>query len=164
MAEADIGCSLAEAAEAPAYADYLAAAAAEAAPALHVVYINTSLRTKALAHARVPTITCTSSNVVATVLQARPCLILLMSCSCLHAPPCVVTVTAYVPTITCTSSSMLSTLLQVCLACPCLHAVTELRMPACLHIPVVSGSDCVGRKDCAPVSSFRAILVNCDDV
>jgi quinolinate synthase len=37
---------------------------------LHVVYINTSLRTKAGAHALVPTITCTSSNVVQTVLQA----------------------------------------------------------------------------------------------
>jgi quinolinate synthase len=35
------------------------------------VYINTSLRTKALSHAAVPTITCTSSNVVQTVLQAR---------------------------------------------------------------------------------------------
>ena len=44
-------------------------AAASGAPALHVVYINTSLRTKALAHAAVPTITCTSSNVVQTVLQ-----------------------------------------------------------------------------------------------
>ena len=80
MADADIGCSLAEAAEAPAYTDYLAAAAAESAPALHVVYINTSLRTKALAHAQVPTITCTSSNVVQTVLQASlvpPCLTVL---------------------------------------------------------------------------------------
>lgn len=37
---------------------------------MQVVYINTSLRTKALAHAQVPTITCTSSNVVQTVLQA----------------------------------------------------------------------------------------------
>ncbi|EIE23775.1 hypothetical protein COCSUDRAFT_23649 [Coccomyxa subellipsoidea C-169] len=70
MAAADIGCSLAEAAEAPAYDEYLAAAAGNASPALHVVYINTSLRTKALAHAQVPTITCTSSNVVQTVLQA----------------------------------------------------------------------------------------------
>lgn len=71
MAAADIGCSLAEAAEAPAYDEYLAAAAGNASPALHVVYINTSLRTKALAHAQVPTITCTSSNVVQTVLQVR---------------------------------------------------------------------------------------------
>ena len=69
-----IGCSLAEAAEGEAYEDFLAEAAARAdrdrEPALHVVYINTSLRTKARAHARVPTITCTSSNVVQTVLQA----------------------------------------------------------------------------------------------
>lgn len=36
---------------------------------MHVVYINTSLYTKAAANARVPTITCTSSNVVQTVLQ-----------------------------------------------------------------------------------------------
>lgn len=71
MAAADIGCSLAEAAEAPAYDTYLVQAAGNAAPALHVVYINTSLRTKALAHAQVPTITCTSSNVVQTVLQVR---------------------------------------------------------------------------------------------
>ena len=37
---------------------------------LQVVYINTSLKTKALAHQQVPTITCTSSNVVQTVLTA----------------------------------------------------------------------------------------------
>lgn len=77
MAAEDIGCSLAEAAEAPPYDAYLADAQAAPGPALHVVYINTSLRTKARAHARVPTITCTSSNVVQTVLQAfaqvRPC-------------------------------------------------------------------------------------------
>lgn len=35
-----------------------------------MVYINTSLKTKALAHKAVPTITCTSSNVVQTVLTA----------------------------------------------------------------------------------------------
>ncbi|KAK9837492.1 hypothetical protein WJX81_006535 [Elliptochloris bilobata] len=70
MAADDIGCTLAEAAEAQGYTDYLAAAAAEGTPGVHVVYINTSLRTKALAHAVVPTITCTSSNVVQTVLQA----------------------------------------------------------------------------------------------
>ncbi|HLT36152.1 MAG TPA: quinolinate synthase NadA [Enhygromyxa sp.] len=68
VAEAKIGCSLAESAETPAYAAWLARA--EATPnSLHVVYINTSLRTKANAHHRVPTITCTSSNVVATILQ-----------------------------------------------------------------------------------------------
>ena len=71
MAAEEIGCSLAEAAESPAYDSYLAAAAADGHPGLHVVYINTSLKTKALAHAQVPTITCTSSNVVNTVLQAR---------------------------------------------------------------------------------------------
>lgn len=71
MAADDIGCTLAEAAEAEGYSAYLAEAAAEPAPGVHVVYINTSLRTKALAHAAVPTITCTSSNVVQTVLQAR---------------------------------------------------------------------------------------------
>jgi quinolinate synthase len=47
------------------------------------VYINTSLRTKAYAHEAVPTITCTSSNVVQTVLQAfaqvrTPCRVLVM--------------------------------------------------------------------------------------
>lgn len=64
-----IGCSLAESAEAAAYGAYLMEAA-ETPRSLHVVYINTSLVTKAKAHAIVPTITCTSSNVVRTVLQA----------------------------------------------------------------------------------------------
>lgn len=68
MATADIGCSLAEAAESDAYSQYLAEAAS-VPNSLHVVYINTSLRTKATAHSLVPTITCTSSNVVQTVLQ-----------------------------------------------------------------------------------------------
>jgi quinolinate synthase len=68
-AEAEIGCSLAEAAESGAYRAYLDRAHARPR-ALHVVYINTSLRTKALAQGLVPTITCTSSNVVKTVLQA----------------------------------------------------------------------------------------------
>ena len=72
----EIGCSLAEAAETPLYNDYLAAAAHTGQPAMHVVYINTSLKTKATAHAVVPTITCTSSNVVQTVLQ--------VSCCCRH--------------------------------------------------------------------------------
>lgn len=66
---ASIGCSLAESAEAHAYGAYLAQAA-EHERALHVIYINTSLEVKAKAHARVPTVTCTSSNVVKTVLQA----------------------------------------------------------------------------------------------
>lgn len=69
VSEAPIGCSLAAAAEAPAYAAYLRRAAQQP-NSLHVVYINTSLRTKAHAQAAVPTITCTSSNVIQTVLQA----------------------------------------------------------------------------------------------
>lgn len=69
MDSEEIGCSLAEAAESIAYTQYLETAAAQP-KSLHVVYINTSLRTKAEAHDRVPTITCTSSNVVQTVLQA----------------------------------------------------------------------------------------------
>lgn len=69
VSSGEIGCSLAEAAERPAYEAYLREAAKSERP-LHVVYINTSLRTKALAHTIVPTITCTSSNVLQTVLQA----------------------------------------------------------------------------------------------
>lgn len=69
MAAESIGCSLAEAAESPAYDSYLSEAGATP-NSLHVVYINTSLKTKALAHQQVPTITCTSSNVVQTVLTA----------------------------------------------------------------------------------------------
>lgn len=69
LARQAIGCSLAEAAEAPAYFAFLRKAA-QTPRSLHVVYINTSLRTKALAQQLVPTITCTSSNVVQTLLQA----------------------------------------------------------------------------------------------
>lgn len=69
MSESPIGCSLAEAAESAAYDSYLSQAAATP-NSLHVVYINTSLLTKATADALVPTITCTSSNVVQTILQA----------------------------------------------------------------------------------------------
>lgn len=69
VAAEPIGCSLAEAARSPAYGAYLAKAA-ETPRSLHVVYINTSLDVKARAHHVVPTITCTSSNVVQTVLQA----------------------------------------------------------------------------------------------
>ena len=69
VASEPIGCSLAESAEAQAYGAYLMEAS-ETPHSLHVVYINTSLITKAKAHALVPTITCTSSNVVQTVLQA----------------------------------------------------------------------------------------------
>lgn len=69
VARDPIGCSLAEAAEAPAYGAYLTQASATA-NALHVIYINTSLLTKAKAQRLVPTLTCTSSNVVRSVLQA----------------------------------------------------------------------------------------------
>ncbi|MEM9188339.1 MAG: quinolinate synthase NadA [Myxococcota bacterium] len=69
VAAEEIGCSLAESAEALAYGAYLTKA--KATPrSLHVIYINTSLRTKAQAQHLVPTITCTSSNVVRTILQA----------------------------------------------------------------------------------------------
>lgn len=69
VADEAIGCSLAESAEAAAYDAWLRQAATTPR-SLHVVYINTSLLTKARSHAIVPTITCTSSNVVQTVLQA----------------------------------------------------------------------------------------------
>lgn len=39
-------------------------------PSLHVIYINTSLETKAYAQELVPTITCTSSKAVQSILQA----------------------------------------------------------------------------------------------
>ncbi|CAK4609261.1 hypothetical protein LEN26_016374 [Aphanomyces euteiches] len=64
-----IGCSLAESAEKQAYMAYLKKAA-ETPKSLHVVYINTSLKSKAWAHHIIPTITCTSSNVVQTILQS----------------------------------------------------------------------------------------------
>lgn len=69
VAAEPIGCSLAASAESPAYQAYLEEAS-RTKNAVHVVYINTSLVTKAKAHALVPTITCTSSNVVQTVLSA----------------------------------------------------------------------------------------------
>lgn len=69
LAEQKIGCSLAESAEKQAYIAYLQKAS-KTPNSLHIVYINTSLRSKAFAHDIVPTITCTSSNVVQTVLQA----------------------------------------------------------------------------------------------
>ncbi|KAL8128512.1 hypothetical protein V2J09_017667 [Rumex salicifolius] len=69
MSNERIGCSLADAAATPTYMNYLDTATLSP-PSLHVVYINTSLETKALAHEIVPTITCTSSNVVQTILQA----------------------------------------------------------------------------------------------
>jgi quinolinate synthase len=69
LAEAKIGCSLAESAEKLAYSAFLNKAS-ETPKSLHVVYINTSLVTKAQAQEVVPTITCTSSNVLYTILQA----------------------------------------------------------------------------------------------
>jgi quinolinate synthase len=71
-----IGCSLAEAAERQAYRAWLHRESSSSSScdgqknALHVVYINTSLETKAVSSSIVPTITCTSSNVLATILQA----------------------------------------------------------------------------------------------
>ncbi|KAL6644140.1 hypothetical protein ACP70R_018906 [Stipagrostis hirtigluma subsp. patula] len=69
MSSEQIGCSLADAASSSEYTHFLSEAS-KSHPSLHVIYINTSLETKAHAHELVPTITCTSSNVVATILQA----------------------------------------------------------------------------------------------
>ena len=69
LSEQEIGCTLAAGAEAPGYGAWLDKAN-KIGNGLHVVYINTSLVTKAKAHAKVPTITCTSSNVVRTIMQA----------------------------------------------------------------------------------------------
>ncbi|KAK1294377.1 hypothetical protein QJS10_CPA16g00382 [Acorus calamus] len=69
MSNERIGCSLADAAANPAYMDFLEDGSSSP-PSLHVIYINTSLETKARGHELVPTITCTSSNVVQTILQA----------------------------------------------------------------------------------------------
>lgn len=74
-----IGCSLADAAATPAYMNYLEAASTNP-PSLHVIYINTSLETKAYAHELVPTITCTSSNVVQTILQVGSTMIFSFLC------------------------------------------------------------------------------------
>jgi len=65
-----IGCSLAESAEKESYRAWLQKGQAENKSVLHVVYINTSLETKAVSNSIVPTITCTSSNVLSTLLQA----------------------------------------------------------------------------------------------
>lgn len=69
VSDKHIGCSLAESAESEAYTAWLSKASATP-KSLHVVYINTSMVTKAKAQSAVPTITCTSSNVVQTILQA----------------------------------------------------------------------------------------------
>ena len=66
---AAIGCSLAESAERDSYRAWLELEKKNE-QALHVVYINTSLETKAISTSIVPTITCTSSNVLQTMLQA----------------------------------------------------------------------------------------------
>ena len=69
-----IGCSLAESAEGEMYRAWLQQesdrATKESYVPLHVIYINTSLETKAVSSSIVPTITCTSSNVLQTLLQA----------------------------------------------------------------------------------------------
>ena len=64
-----IGCSLAESAERDSYRAWLQSSKIHD-QTLHVVYINTSLETKAVSSSIVPTITCTSSNVLQTMLQA----------------------------------------------------------------------------------------------
>ncbi|GBG90596.1 hypothetical protein CBR_g50939 [Chara braunii] len=69
MSHLEIGCSLATAAQGTSYVKFLDEAS-KTPNALHVIYINTSLETKAEAQLKVPTITCTSSNVVQTILQA----------------------------------------------------------------------------------------------
>lgn len=66
-----IGCSLAESAERDSYRAWLKKGREENENPLHVVYINTSLETKAVSSSIVPTITCTSSNVMTTMLQAH---------------------------------------------------------------------------------------------
>jgi quinolinate synthase len=74
-----IGCSLAESAEGDAYRGWLQQESSRGGTnnnnnnnnnTLHVIYINTSLETKAVSSSVVPTITCTSSNVLQTLLQA----------------------------------------------------------------------------------------------
>eukprot|EP00560_Eucampia_antarctica_P005052 CAMPEP_0197836912 /NCGR_PEP_ID=MMETSP1437-20131217/30432_1 /TAXON_ID=49252 ORGANISM="Eucampia antarctica, Strain CCMP1452" /NCGR_SAMPLE_ID=MMETSP1437 /ASSEMBLY_ACC=CAM_ASM_001096 /LENGTH=516 /DNA_ID=CAMNT_0043443473 /DNA_START=174 /DNA_END=1724 /DNA_ORIENTATION=- len=65
-----IGCSLAESAERDSYRAWLHKGKAANPSSLHIVYINTSLETKAVSSSIMPTITCTSSNVMLTMLQA----------------------------------------------------------------------------------------------
>jgi quinolinate synthase len=65
-----IGCSLAASAENLTYLAWLTKAKESSKNPLHVIYINTSLETKANTSNIIPTITCTSSNVMATILQA----------------------------------------------------------------------------------------------
>lgn len=69
LSESPIGCTLAASAEAPAYDAWLRSIRNEP-QSLHVIYINTSLRTKARSHRVIPTLACTSSNVLKSILQA----------------------------------------------------------------------------------------------
>jgi quinolinate synthase len=69
VSDKPVGCTLAEAAHSPAYGAYLREAS-RTPRSLHVIYVNTGLDVKARAQTLVPTITCTSSNVVQLVLQA----------------------------------------------------------------------------------------------
>eukprot|EP00210_Caulerpa_lentillifera_P006528 g6234.t2 len=71
MSKDHIGCSLAEAADSIAYEDYLRnSMKLTSGPKLHLCYINTSLKTKAISQSIVPTISCTSGNVMKTLLQS----------------------------------------------------------------------------------------------
>lgn len=70
MSSDSIGCSLAEAAASQSYSKFLKDAVHSHPKILHVIYINTSLTTKAESQLILPTITCTSSNVLQTMLQA----------------------------------------------------------------------------------------------
>jgi len=69
VATEPIGCSLAEAAASPGYQAWIDAAAGTD-NALHVIYINTGLDVKARAEVKIPTLTCTSSNALQSILQA----------------------------------------------------------------------------------------------
>lgn len=70
MSSDQIGCTLAEAADSQNYIKYLNESLGTKDPSLHVIYINTSLLTKAKSNIIIPTITVTSSNVIQTILQA----------------------------------------------------------------------------------------------
>jgi len=65
----EIGCTLASAAEKKEYLAYLMQAAKNKS-ALHIIYVNTGIHIKGLAQQIIPTITCTSSNVMKLILQA----------------------------------------------------------------------------------------------
>ena len=70
LSDRKIGCSLAESAEKLAYKAYLLKGMERNPESLHVIYINTSLKIKGKSEEIMKTITCTSSNVVKTILQA----------------------------------------------------------------------------------------------